>query len=78
MTNSEGLYPILLLLLLLLSLEPLEDAEKMFPEGEEMDVPAEQGTISDIKFSVDDIKDAMGELDETSASGPDQFPSIIL
>ena len=50
----------------------------MFPEGEGTDESEEQGTISDIDFSVNDIKDAMGELDESSASGPDQFPSIIL
>ena len=59
-------------------IEPLEDAEKMFPEGDETDESAEQETIRDIDFSINDIKDAMGELDETSASGPDQFPSIIL
>ena len=59
-------------------IEPLEDAEKMFPEGDETDKSAKQGTIRDIDFSINDIKDAMGELDETSASGPDQFPSIIL
>merc|ERR1712029_702270 len=39
---------------------------------------AEEETIRDIDFSMDDIKEAMGELDETSASGPDQFPSINL
>ena len=50
----------------------------MFPEGEGTEESEEQGTISDIDFSVNDIKDAMGELDESSASGPDQFPSIIL
>ena len=59
-------------------IEPLDDAEKMFPDGEETDESAEQGTIRDINFNINDIKDAMGELDETSASGPDQFPSIIL
>ena len=50
----------------------------MFPEGDETDESAEQGTIRDIDFSINDIKDAMGKLDETSASGPDQFPSIAL
>ena len=59
-------------------MEPLEDAEKMFPEGDEADESAEQGTIRDIDFSINDIEDAMGELDGTSVSGPDQFPSIIL
>ena len=59
-------------------IEPLEDAEKMFPEGEETNEAEEQEEIRDIDFSINDIKDAMGELDETSASGPDQFPSTIL
>ena len=59
-------------------IEPLGDVEEMFPEGEETDEAAEKDTIRDIDFSINNIKDAMGELDETSASGPDQFPSIIL
>ena len=59
-------------------IEPLGDAEEMFPEGEETDEAAEKDTIMDIDFSINNIKDAMGELDETSASGPDQFSSIIL
>ena len=59
-------------------IEPLADAGEMFPEGEEIDEAAEGETVRDIDFSVDDIKEAMGELDETSASGPDHFPSIIL
>ena len=58
-------------------IEALEDAEKMFPEGE-TDEAAEKETIRDTDFSINDIKDAMGELDEKSASGPDQFPSFIL
>ena len=59
-------------------IEALEDAEKMFPEGEEPDEAAEKETIRDTDFSINDIKDAMGELDEKSASGPVQFPSFIL
>lgn len=59
-------------------IEPLEDAVKMFPEGDETDEAAEKATIRDIDFSIGDIESAMGELDETSASGPDHFPSIYL
>ena len=59
-------------------IESLEDAEKLFPEEEETNEAEEQEEIRDIDFSINNIKDAMGELDETSASGPDQFPSIIL
>ena len=55
-----------------------EDAGKMFPDKKETDEFAEQEKIRDIDFSVNDIKDAMGELDEPSASGPDQLLSIIL
>ena len=50
----------------------------MFSDKEETEEIAEQETITDIAFSINDIKDAMGELDETYASGLDQFPSIIL
>ncbi|CAL4064475.1 unnamed protein product [Meganyctiphanes norvegica] len=35
-------------------------------------------TLRNIEFSVEDIKAAMGELPETSAPGPDNFPSILL
>ena len=59
-------------------LEPLEDADTMFPDMEETEEATDQETIRDIDFSIEDIKDAMGDLEETSASGPDQFPSIIL
>ena len=59
-------------------IEPLEDVEKMFSEEKETNEATEEETISDIDFSIGDIEEAMGELDETSASGPDQFPSIIL
>ena len=48
----------------------------MFPEEEETNEAAEGETMRDIDFSMDDIKEAIRELDETSASGPDQFPSI--
>ena len=34
----------------------------MFPDGEETDEVAEQETIRDIDFSINDIKDAMGGL----------------
>ena len=50
----------------------------MFPEEEETNEAAEEETIRDIDFRMGNIEDAMGELDETSASWPDQFPSIIL
>ena len=36
------------------------------------------GTLGDIDFSPEDVKDAMGDLSETSAPGSDQFPSIFL
>ena len=58
-------------------IEPLEEAAKMFPDEEETEEITEQ-TVRDIDFNINDIKEAMGELEETSASGPDQFPSIIL
>ena len=58
-------------------IEPLEEADKMFPDEEETEETTDQ-TIRDIDFNINDIKKAMGELEETSASGPDQFPSIIL
>ena len=50
----------------------------MFPDEEGKEETTDQETIRDIDFGIEDIKEAMGELDETSGSGPDEFPSIIL
>ena len=36
-------------------IEPLEDEEKMFPEGEETSEAEEQEEIRDIDFSINDI-----------------------
>ena len=57
-------------------LEPLEEAAKMLPDEEGGGTDTE--TITNIDFGIEDIKESMGELDETSGSGPDEFPSIIL
>ena len=59
-------------------MEPLEDGEKMFPETDGTGETTNQEKIRDIDFSIEDIENAMGELEESSASGPDHFPSIIL
>ena len=52
-------------------LEPLEEAAKMFPDEKGEEETTDQETIRDIDFGIEDIKEAMGVLDETSGSSPD-------
>ena len=51
-------------------IEALEDAEKMFSEGEEPDEAAEKETIRDTDFSINDIKDAIGEGNLHNGTSP--------
>ena len=46
-------------------LEPLKEAAKMFPDEEGKEETTDQETIRDIDFGIEDVKEAIDELNET-------------
>ena len=61
--------------------EPLKDQSYYFPEeGHEVhpgNDPA-HGSITDIKFTREDLEEAINEVKPSAAAGPDRFPAILL
>ena len=57
--------------------EPLNDAVTMYPDNESSNENINKKNINNISFDIEDVKDEMGQLLETSSSGLNQFPSIF-